>query len=271
MGRHKAVVVGVAVLVLGLGVGAWLWFQRDTARPVTLEEASERRTATTAGEATDATTREGPARPVAGVYDYAGSGRESLSLPPLSQDQGPTVPATVDHLDDGCWSIRFDYSTNHWQQWNYCPRGRDLVETGGESWQRWMIGATAITNLTTASCPDAMVLPASRAPGQVWQARCVATNEAVDGEAVSAGAYTFVADEDVLVGKESVPTAHFVRERKMSGAQEGTERSEVWFAVETGLPIRNDRTIEVRTDTPVGSSTYREDASFTLLAVDPVG
>lgn len=267
--------IGLAVLVVGLGVAAWFWIQRDTSRPVTLDEARDRRNETNGGLAPDPSGSDepgsdGPVRPAAGVYEYEGTGTESLSLPPLSQSQGPTVPATVEHLGNDCWSIRFDYSNNHWQKWNYCPLGADLVETGGESWQRWMIGATAITNLTTATCDDAMVLPASRTPGQVWEASCTATNEAVDGEATSAGDYTFVGDEDIEVGGHSVPTAHFVREREMSGAQEGSERSEVWFAVDTGLPIRNERTISVSTDTPVGASTYEEDGSFRLVGPDPV-
>lgn len=272
MSRGVKVVIAVLALA-GFGLAAWLWLQRDTARPVTVEEAAERRTATSAtgGDATSVPAGDGPTRPAAGVYEYAGSGSESLTLPPLSQDQGPTVPATVEHLDDGCWSIRFDYSTNHWQRWDYCPRGSDLVEIGGGSWQRWMVGATAITNLTTATCDDAMVLPAARRRDLEWLHRCVATNESVEGEAVSAGPYRFVGDEDLTVGSATVRAAHFVRERTMSGAQEGTERSEVWFALDTGLPIRNERRIEVRTDTPVGASTYTEDASFELVAVDPVG
>ena len=32
------------------------------------------------------------ARPARGVYDYAGSGTEHLTLPPLTQGEGPTIP-----------------------------------------------------------------------------------------------------------------------------------------------------------------------------------
>jgi hypothetical protein len=145
-----------------------------------------------------------------------------------------------------------------------------MVEVGGESWQRWMVGATAITNLSTFVCDeDAMLVPADPAEDEEWDTRCVGTNEAVEGESVSAGTYRFVGEEDVEVGDTTVTTHRFVRERTMTGAQVGTERSEVWYAVDTGLPIRNERTIEARTDTPVGESTYTESGEFHLVSVDP--
>lgn len=95
--------IGLAVLVVGLGVAAWFWIQRDTSRPVTLDEARDRRNETNGGLAPDPSGSDepgsdGPVRPAAGVYEYEGTGTESLSLPPLSQSQGPTVPATVEHL-----------------------------------------------------------------------------------------------------------------------------------------------------------------------------
>ncbi|HMS88961.1 MAG TPA: hypothetical protein PKE56_10980 [Acidimicrobiales bacterium] len=277
-GRHvrRWLIVGVALVAVVM-VAGWLALGRNRARPVSIDEARARTSTTTSSEdPSGPPSTGGPGegalvRPAAGVYEFAGSGREGLSLPPLSQDQGPTIPATVEHGDPGCWSIRFDYSTNHWQTWSYCIRDADLVEVGGLTWQRWMIGATAITNLTTSTCDDAPVLPAVREPDQQWPARCTSTNEAVSGEAVSEGPYRYVGEETLEVGGVEVVTAHFVREREMSGAQEGTERSEVWFAVDSGLPVRNERAISVATDTPVGASTYTEDGEFRLTSLEPVG
>lgn len=204
------------------------------------------------------------------MYRYEGTGTESLSTPPLSQDQGPTMPGTVEVGADGCWTFRIDYSSNHWQTWEHCPVGDDLVETGGQSWQRWMIGATAITNLSDFTCAGgAMLVPADPAPDDEWTGRCTGTNEAVDGESVSEGPYRFIGEEDLEVGDATVATRHFRRQRTMSGAQVGSERSDVWFAVDTGLPIRNERTIEARTATPIGDSTYSETGEFHLVDVDP--
>lgn len=285
MRARWVVVVGV-VLVAFVGIGLFLTL-RDNARPVTLDEAKGRTTSSTSAESsTSSASSEAPGdgsttsstpedtpvirRPEPGVYRYEGSGTESLSVPPLSQDQGPTMPGTVEHGDNGCWTFRIDYSTNHWQTWVHCPEGPDFVEAGGQSWQRWMIGATAITNLSDFTCDaGAMLTPADPTPGQEWTARCVGTNEAVEGEAVSEGTYRFVGTEDIAVGDTTVAAHHFVRDRTMSGSQVGTERSEVWYAVDTGLPIRNQRSVEARTDTPIGASTYTENGEFHLASVSP--
>lgn len=262
---RKWILVGAGIMAVALvGVGLFLTF-RDNARPVDIEEAKQRAASSTAPQESPATRRPEP-----GVYRYEGSGTESLSVPPLSQDQGPTMPGTVELGDDGCWTFRIDYSTNHWQTWYHCPEGDDLVEGGGQSWQRWMIGATALTNLSDFTCDEgAMLVPMNPSPGDEWTARCTGTNEAVEGEAVSEGTYRFVGEEDVAVGDTTVSTFRFERDRTMSGAQVGTEHSEVWFAADTGLPVRNERSIEARTDTPIGASTYTETGEFHLVSIDP--
>lgn len=262
---RKRILIGTGVALVALvAVGLFLTF-RDNARPVDIEEAKQRTASSTAPQDSPVTRRPEP-----GVYRYEGSGTESLSVPPLSQDQGPTMPGTVELRDDGCWTFRIDYSSNHWQTWDHCPDGDDLVEAGGQSWQRWMIGATAFTNLTDFTCDaGAMLVPADPSPGDEWTARCAGTNEAVEGEAVSEGPYRFVGEEDVEVGGTTVRTFRFERSRTMSGAQVGTEQSEVWFAADTGLPVRNERTIEARTDTPIGESTYTETGEFHLVSIEP--
>lgn len=264
-GRTVAAVLGAVVVVL-LAAGVVLTL-RDSARPVTVEEARRRTTTSSAAGDGDAAAT----RPTPGIYRYEGSGTERLSTPPLSQDQGPTMPATVEWLDDGCWTFRIDHSSNHWQSWTYCPGDEPVVETAGETWQRWMIGATAITNLSTFECtPGSVALASSPTPGQEWPASCSGTSEAVEGEAVSAGVQRYVGEEDVEVGGTTLRTQHFVSERTMTGAQRGTDRSDVWFELDSGLPVRNERSIQIDTDTPLGTSTYTEEGSFRLVAVDPV-
>ncbi|MBX3285641.1 MAG: hypothetical protein KF703_09885 [Actinobacteria bacterium] len=256
---------GVVALVLVAGA-AVLVLSQDRARPVTVEEARDRL-------GTDATDGgdDGLGRPAEGVYRYEGTGTERLSVPPLSQDQGPTMPGTVEHLDDGCWSFRLDYSTNHWQAWDFCLDADGVHERGGSTWQRWMLGTTALTNLASFTCPTSLVVPAEREDGQRWTARCDGTNEMVDGTAVSTGTYEFVGEETLAVGDDRVAVLHFRSEREMSGAQEGTDRADWWFAPDTGMLVRNRRRIEVRTDTPVGASTYREEGEFRLVALEPAG
>lgn len=265
--RWPWLIGALAVVAALAATGLWLTL-RDNARPVATDEARERLPGDTAGTEPGDSTR--LPRPARGVYEYEGSGEESLSTPPLSQSQGPTMPGTVEHLDDGCWSFRIDLSTNHWQEWTFCPEGDDLVEAGGRTWQRWMIGATALTNLSSFECdPGAVVLPGRTTPGQEWTARCTGTNEAAEGTTVSSGPYRFVGEDELEVGDERIRTLRFDKERSMSGAQTGTDRASVWLEATTGLPVRNERRVEVTSTTPIGDTTYTETGSFQLLSTRP--
>lgn len=267
--RRILAALGVVVLaVVGVGVALTL---RDNARPVSVDEAQQRAATSTTADDDGGTSLP---RPAAGVYRYRGEGDETLSTPPLSQSQGPTMPGTVEWSGDGCWTFRIDFSSNHWQAWDYCPDGELVVETGGRSWQRWMIGATAITNLSTFDCDPGTTFelggdPAGQPTGRPRDATCNGTNEAVEGTTVSSGTTRTVGVEQLEIGGRSVPTVHVVAERIMTGAQTGTERTEAWFALDSGLPVRNERTIEAATDTPIGSSSYTEQGVFELESLEP--
>lgn len=263
MTRRRWILVGVLVVVLGAGALGFYWLNRNAAHEVSVEDARRRLGTTTSAP-------EGlRGRPRPGVYRYRGEGTDSLSLPPLSQSQGPSLPGTVELLDDDCWRFRIDYSSNHWQSWVYCPRAAGLMETGGQTWQRWMLGPTAMTATATFRCRDTPALPARRAPGRTWQASCRGSNDRIDGEVVNVGPYRFVGHEVLRIGGEAVEAAHFHRSRDLTGAQKGTERGDVWFATADGLPLRNRRRIELRTDTPVGTSTYTEVGTFELTSMRP--
>ncbi len=130
------------------------------ARPVSISQAIGRYHSNSAADP--------GTHPRPGVYSYQGSGTDRLTLPPLSQSEGPTLPGTVEVQSNGCWSFRIDYSTNHWQTWTYCGHSTGLVETGGLVWQRWMVGPVAETNLSTLRCsPGLLSIPSSSRGGQI--------------------------------------------------------------------------------------------------------
>lgn len=261
--RRWTWVLVAVVAVLGCGALA-TWATTNRARPVTTQQAEQQYGQHSWGGATGA-------RPAPGVYQYVGSGSEHLSLPPLSQAEGPPMPATVTLRGRSCWIFRIDYSTHHWETWNYCLHHGDLWEAGGQSWQLWSIGPLNVTNLSNFVCaPRSMAVPARRSPGQRWQSSCTGTNTSVKGKTVSAGPYIFVADVTMKVGGKSVPAARFLRLRTDSGAQHGTERSEVWFDLNNGLPLRFQQDIRVTSDTPFGTSTYTQTGIFTLTSLKPV-
>lgn len=256
--RRRRRVVLTVVAVAAAAVVGWLSWNRSSARQVSQREALARfhplRSATG-----------GPVRPAQGVYTYTGTGHESISIPPKSQAQGPEMPGTVTWRPDGCWVLRIDFSTNHWETWIYCPRPEGMVELGGQSFQRWPLVVTDVTNTSTFTCdpPAVTIRPAMRA-GDRWQQSCRGTSTATKGDAVSAGTYSFVGSDVVVVGSVRVPAFHFVQDRTLSGAQRGTQRADMWFRAPDGLPLRNERSVHVKTDSVVGTVTYTETGSFTL-------
>ncbi|HLM96131.1 MAG TPA: hypothetical protein VK283_07430 [Acidimicrobiales bacterium] len=255
-------IAAALVFLAAAGVGV-IWLTSSVATPVTMRQA-ESRLGTRGIAAADT------ARPAPGVYGYSGTGSEKLSLPPLSQAEGPSMPGTVTLAGPNCFVFRIDYSTHHWETWRYCLHGRNLWESGGQSWQLWAIGPLHVTNLSSFNCaPRSMALPAEVAVGESWMSSCTGTNTSVTGKTVSAGPYRFEGFTTVSVGGTPVRAAHFLRLRTDSGAQHGTERSEVWFSASTGLPLRVDQDIKVTSPTPFGTSTYAQVGTFALDSMVP--
>ncbi len=208
--------------------------------------------------------------PWPGVYPYTGSGSDQLSLPPLSQAEGPTLPGTVEATSTNCWSFRIDFSTNHWQSWVYCRVPEGLEQTAEQIWQRWMIGPVAVTNLTSMRCnPGAMALPTHPKVGQSWPVRCSGTSTEISGTVVSAGFNRYLGRSVMTVSGHRIGVAHVSEQWTLSGAQVGPQHDDSWFDTTTGLPIENRRTIRVKTATPFGTSTYTETGRFMLGSVTP--
>ncbi len=208
--------------------------------------------------------------PAPGVYTYQGTGTDSLSLPPLSQAEGPTLPGTVEVQGPGCWSFRIDYSTNHWQRWTYCTRRSGLVETGRLVWQRWMVGPLAETNLSTLQCsPASITIPLAPTVDKVWPARCTGTSTQIPGTVVTLGTTRFLGQPILTVAGKKIPSVHIEVQWSLSGPQVGTERDDLWYDAQSGLPLQNHRSIHVRTETPFGTSTYTENGQFALRSLTP--
>jgi hypothetical protein len=249
-------------LLIGMGITA-VWLTTSRASQVTLREAESR-----PGSGGNGTSTAG--RPVPGVYAYSGTGTEHLSLPPLSQAEGPTIPGTVTLDGPRCWVFRIDYSTHHWQTWHYCQHGTDLWEAGGQSWQLWPVGPFDVTNVTSFTCEaGSMALPGRGSVGQIWASRCSGTNTSVKGVTVSAGPYRLIGTTVLSVGGVPVRVVHFRRTRTDSGAQVGTERADVWIDPRTGLPVRLEQHLRVTTSTMFGTSTYTQDGVLMLASLVP--
>lgn len=252
------VVVATAIAAVVVGLTA------DHARQVTLREAEAQSDGGDSGAATNG-------RPTPGVYAYTGSGIERLSLPPLSQSEGPTIPGTVSLVGADCWVLRLDYSTHHWQTWRYCQHGADLWEAGCTTWQLWSVGPLDVTNLSTFTCdPGAQALPAHGTVGSTWYSRCTGTNSTIAGTTVTTGPYRLVGTGILVIGGTRVPAVHFHRDRTDTGGQRGAAQADVWLDAQTGLPLRLDQHLRVVTSTTFGTSTYTQDGIFRLTSTTPV-
>lgn len=255
-----------AVAAVVVAAAVWLLFSSEAPRPVTLEEARQRT------EGSTATTPEAGAfgPPAAWVYLYRGEGSEKTSFPPLTEEQGPTMPATVVPDDEGCWRFRIDYNSHHWQDWRYCAEASGIVTWGGTTFARRDFGTFKVDNTSTFTCagPDVVLWEGMRA-GDSRPSKCTGTSTAMDGPSTSAGTLTYVGDEDIDVGGTTVRSRHLRSDRDVTGAQQGAERVDWWVDPRTMLPIRNEHRISV--DMRVGgiNITYTEVTSYTLTSLTP--
>jgi hypothetical protein len=254
--------IALGVVVALIVAGTALWLSADRAHQVSVRQAKEQ-----AGALSGVP---GSGRPTPGVYRYVGSGLEKLSLPPLSQGEGPGIPVTVRLEGSDCFVVRVDYSSHHWQTWDYCRHGADLWEAGGQQWQLWSIGPVNVTSSGTITCTQTMALAAYPRPGQEWSAHCTGTNSAVSGTIVSRGSYRFLGDVTLHIGGTPVRCAHYLRLRTNTGAEQGTEHSEVWFDLANGLPVRMVQKLHATTQTSFGRTTYDQSGVFAATSVRPV-
>jgi hypothetical protein len=268
--RHhplRWVLVGVSVLVLGAAAGVGLLFTlRDRPDEQSVDDAVEEFRG-------DEGTAQVPGsdRPEAGVYSAEGDGSSALGLLGLTQSDGPSIPITVVHEDDGCWSLEMALNEAHRQVNRLCRlEDGSIVEPTSETEQEWDLGATTQDNHTTFSCDEpATVDDPDAEPGDRWPLRCTGTNSGVPGETISEGPTTFVGEEVLEVDGDLVTTRHLRQQRTITGSQEGDQVIDHWYAADTGLLVREERRSEVASDSPVGSISYAEEGWWQLTSLSP--
>jgi hypothetical protein len=258
--RWLWVLAAATAATVGLVV-ALVWFTGSPAKQVSLNQAESR---LPSGQPV------GPlgSRPSPGVYQYVGSGTDRLSLPSESQPEGPSMPGTITLRGEDCWTFRIDYSTHHWQSWDFCRRGSEMRKTGGQVWQLWPLGPMSLTNTSSVVCtPEVPILPARPATGQTWTGSCSATSSAVKGQMEATAVYRYLAPATVVVDGRSLPAERLSITQTDRGAQKGTESYQMWVEPRTGLILRLDQDIKVTSATPVGTSTYTQNGTFSLSSL----
>ena len=246
-----AAVVGVVVLA---GLGAWLMLFRDTAEPVTVEDAITSFRMEPEGSASAS-----PIPP--GVYVYGTDGSESTdALTGVTHrypNRSTIIVAAADCGVSLAWRVLKGRST----EWRLC-------QTDGG----WQLRAQderhtfyGQTERTTYICEDTPILPARHPLGASWPVEC-----ATDG-ATETGMARIVARRpwQPVAGGRSRASVLVRKVTTFGGDIRGFARYAFWFDEVTGLPVRLDMASRTSNESPVGDVHYREDVVLRLLSLEP--
>jgi len=267
--RHRVALVALAVVVVVLSgaVGAFV-YRWDHSGPVPLSSSVAIQRFLAAGGARSADPS--ALQPAAGVYPYAGSGHEHISLPPRSQTEGPSMPGTISYRSDGCWVWRVDYSDSHWQSATFCPRGGNLAEVARAGWYRWSFVALSIADTATFTCTPEIARPAVLHAGQAFPFSCTGTNDPIrTAPVIVRGTNRYLGLSVVHVGRQAVVAMHFQERTTYSGGQRGTNVADVWLAADDALPLMASWTTSVSSPTFLGTSTLTGHATLRLRSLTP--
>lgn len=259
--RRIALILAGLVLLASIVVSARTLAQRDEADAVDVESvASDGRRAATKGSRSES--QEPGLRPVSGTYEYAGSGRESVDTLGGSEHVMPRrIPVRVE-LGTGCrWKLSIFYVKQHVEHREYCTNDTGVHDV---RFQR-QIEFFGVTEKARFEC----VRPALRwqrgaSAGSSWTYRCEG-----DGRR---GEYrvTYTGEEAIRVAGARVRAHRVHVQTTLSGATEGTDSSEYWYAA-SGLPLRWTTRLDVRTESALGRTRLRERTKYTLVNTTPHG
>ncbi|MCZ7537048.1 MAG: hypothetical protein M5T61_14860 [Acidimicrobiia bacterium] len=199
-----------------------------------------------------------------------GTGTEKLSLLDTTQEWGPRLPATVTGAGGGCWTYKVEYSTNHWQDWTYCPADVGLREAGGTSFQSFDFVAFTVDDLIVFRCdPLGDTIRLAAEPGESWEQSCDGSSEARGTHVTSAGTNTFVGIEAVEVGGDEVRATTTSRRGRSPATRPGPRRSTPGTRCETASPLETERTVRVESPSPIGQVVYTERGGYRLVSLVP--
>jgi hypothetical protein len=248
-GLIAAVVLGVVAIA---GGAAWLVAFRDTAEPVTVEEA-----VTSFRTDTEAPSR-GPSPIPEGVYVYATTGFEKTdALTGVTHRYPRRSTITVAAHECGVsltWRVLKGRST----EWVYCATA-DGWELRSQDERHTFFGRT---ERTTYTCQDTSVR-LEKAPREGWPVSCATETTEETGRGA------FVGTEPVEIEGAEVSAEHVRKKTTFRGVDRGTARYDLWFDSSSGVPVKLVLVSRTTTDSPIGDVRYDEDVTLRLLSLEP--
>jgi hypothetical protein len=252
--RWWALGAGFTILVALVAVGVWLFALRSPGTRIDLNQALRLyRQHQQAGQAS------GKNLPPSGVYRYRTSGHEVLSIGGI----GRTFPSTTEMIvtDAGCATAQWEPFTQHTEGITECPQpGGALSMRTGTSHEE--IAGAATTEVIT--CPSTAYLVPPASAGVRWHSTCHATGQTVSltGEVVGAAS--------VDVGGRWMPALHTRLVLSFAGSETGTNPTDYWVSVDSGLILREQETVDIAESAgPLGSVHYSEQMSISLASLTP--
>ena len=251
--RRAGLIAAVAAgVVLAVGVVAWIVAFRDTAEPVSVEEA-----VTSFRTETEPDPRARSPIPT-GVYVYATRGFEKTDALTGVTHRYPGR-STITVAPHACgvslsWRVLKGRST----EWVYCVTDEGW-ELRSQDERHTFFGRT---ETTTYVCEDTLIRP-QPLRAERWRLSCST------GSAHEQGAVRYVATGLENVGGETVSTEHVRKRTTLSGNIRGFARHDLRFDTDTGLPVEIAMTTRTTTDSPIGDVGYVEEAVLTLVSLMP--
>jgi hypothetical protein len=269
LGIAAGAVVCALLLIIGIAVGVMMFLARDTASPFKVGQALQQfRELQRSENASSGRTLSG--LPATGVYTYATSGSESASAPGLpASTLGYPGTTTMTVFSDGCgedW--RWQPLSNRYEDMVVCRTTRNAISLRSRFDSEEFYGAT--DNRNFACTAGSLLLPASAQPGEAVSGTCTNGGNANSGGLSISYTGEVVGDNVLEVGGVRVPTTQLVLNEKMTGDTVGTGTESIWLDSATGLPVKELRTENTRSESAVGWVPSSETFSLDLQSASPV-
>ncbi|MGO9344720.1 MAG: hypothetical protein ACLP6E_19710 [Acidimicrobiales bacterium] len=267
-GIAAGVVLCALVLVCAIAVGVMMFLARDTASPYKVGQALQqfRQLQLRNDVVSDVASSK---LPTTGVYTYTTSGSESASAPGLpASTLGYPETTTMTVFSDACgedW--RWQPLTNRYEDLVVCRSPGNSIMLQSRFDTEEFYGATDSRNFVCT--PGSILLPVGARPGDRVSGTCKNGGNSNSGGLSISYKGEVVADDVLQVDGVGVHTTHLVLTEKMTGDTVGTGTESLWLDSATGLPVKEFRTENTRSQSAVGWVPSSETFSLELASTSP--
>lgn len=198
--------------------------------------------------------------PAEGVYVYRTSGFEELNYPGTRRSYPDTTTITV--LGAGCGvEYRWTANSDHRDSSFVCAAD-DSLELQRFTNRNSFHGHASETSYDCAA-GSTYGYPRTGEPGKRWTYVCATP----DGRTTLSVAAEIVEFTPVHVAGSPIDTMHVRHTTTLSGAQTGSSKADLWYAIDDARLVKNVAAVAVTAAGPFGPVEYR--TNYEVLLVEP--